>query len=358
VSVRALRAIKTDHPLRPPNAGAGGSHFMPIRIHETELTRGSTRSAEWTPSTVLVVDDSAFDHHVIERLLKPVAGLRVLYAASGREALEILERERPDVILTDLIMPEVDGLELVQQVRGRFPSIPLILMTAFGSEEAAMRALRAGAANYIPKKDLARDLVETVQQILRVAAGDRHRRALSRCLEYRESLYVLDNDPVQIACLMELIQEELDGLGILDRTVRVRVGVALQEALINALYHGNLEISSDLRQGDERAFYEAAAERRNQPPFASRRIQVRVRIDQRAATFTIGDEGPGFDTSRVGRPIEPEDLFRIGGRGLLLIRTFMDEVAFNAAGNTITMIKRLDPGEPPEPDPGPRARPG
>src|SRR3954454_22265408 len=159
---------------------------MPIRIHETELTRGPTVLAECLPSTVLVVDDSVFDHHVIERLLKPVEGLRVIYATGGRQALEAVERASPDLILTDLIMPDIDGLELVQQVRGRFPSIPIVLVTAFGSEEAAMRALRAGAANYIPKKDLARDLVDTVRQILQVTAVGRHRREFLRCLDYRE----------------------------------------------------------------------------------------------------------------------------------------------------------------------------
>jgi CheY-like chemotaxis protein/anti-sigma regulatory factor (Ser/Thr protein kinase) len=316
---------------------------MPIRIHESELVRGPIATDPYASSTVLVVDDSVFDHHVIDRLLKPVENLRVIYATGGREALEIVERDSPDLILADLIMPDIDGLALVQQVRGRFPSIPIVLMTAFGSEEAAMRALRAGAANYIPKKDLPSDLVETVQQILRVAATDRQRRELLHCLDYRESLFQLGNDPQHIACLIRWVQEELDGLGILDRTGQIRVGVALQEALTNALYHGSLELSSDLRQEDERAFYETAEERRGLPPYASRRIRVLVRIDRRAATFTIGDDGPGFDTSRIDRPVDPEDLSRIGGRGLLLIRTFMDEVAFNTPGNAITMVKRFPP---------------
>jgi CheY-like chemotaxis protein/anti-sigma regulatory factor (Ser/Thr protein kinase) len=320
---------------------------MPIRIHDSELVRGPIAADPGASSTVLVVDDSVFDHHVIDRLLRPVEQLRVIYATGGREALEIVERDSPDLILTDLIMPDMDGLELVQQARGRFPSIPMILMTAFGSEEAAMRALRAGAANYIPKKDLARDLVETVQQILRVAATDRHRRDLLRCLEHRESLFYLSNNPRQIAYLIQLVQEDLDGLGVLDRTGQIRVGVALQEALTNALYHGNLELSSDLRQEDEQVFYVTAEERRELPPYASRQIRVLVRIDRRAATFEIGDDGPGFDTSRIDRPIEPEDLSRIGGRGILLIRTFMDEVAFNTPGNAITMVKRFPPGEPP-----------
>ena len=52
----------------------------------------------------------------------------------------------------------------------------------------------------------------------------------------------------------------------------------------------------------------------------------------------VRDEGPGFDTSILDRPIDPEDIMRIGGRGFLLIRTFMDEVSFNPDGNRITLI--------------------
>ncbi len=305
--------------------------------------------AELAPTTLLVVDDSEFEHQVIARLLKTVEGLRLIFASGGLQAMETVRRESPHLILTDLIMPDMDGLELVQQVRTHFPSIPLILMTAFGSEEAAMRALRAGAANYIPKKDLARDLTETIQKVLRVSAIDRHRRQLLRYLACRESTFQLDNDPNLITALIDLIQEEINGLGLFDRMGQIRVGIALQEALTNALFHGNLEVSSELREEDEGLFYQRAEARRRQEPYASRQIRVVVRLDGRAVTFIIGDEGPGFDTSRVNQPIEPGDLTTISGRGLLLIRTFMDEVAFNTTGNTITMIKRVQAAGDPAP---------
>jgi len=92
--------------------------------------------AEPPLTTLLVVDDSVFDHQVIARLRQVMEGLRVIFASGGKEAMQTLDRELPQLILTDLIMPDMDGLELVQQVRDRFPSIPMILMTAFGSEEA------------------------------------------------------------------------------------------------------------------------------------------------------------------------------------------------------------------------------
>jgi hypothetical protein len=151
--------------------------------------------------------------------------------------------------------------------------------------------------------------------------------------------FEIDNDPELISPLIALIQEELLSFGIGDATARTRVGVALQESLCNALYHGNLECSSDLRQEDERIFYDLAARRRWQEPYRRRQIHFESAIDRLSARFTIRDEGPGFNVSMLDKPFDPEDLMRVGGRGMLLIRTFMDDVRHNESGNQITMIK-------------------
>jgi CheY-like chemotaxis protein len=291
------------------------------------------------PATVLVVDDSAFDRQMIGQLLQSLKDVTLVFAKSGQEGLDLIEREKPAVILTDLIMPDMEGLELVQQVRAQHPHISVILVTAYGSEEVAMRALRAGAANYIPKKRLARDLVPTIRQVLSIASTTRERRRILRRMVRRESAFILENDPELILPLLKLLHEEIEGLNICDQCGQLQVGVALQEALYNALFHGNLEVSSDLRQEDERVFESVAEERRLQAPYCLRRIQVQVQLDRDSARFVVADEGPGFDTAIVDRSVQPEDLNRIGGRGLLLIRTFMDQVTFNEAGNQITMVK-------------------
>lgn len=66
---------------------------------------------------------------------------------------------------------------------------------------------------------------------------------------------------------------------------------------------------------------------------------MQTSLDRSAVTYVVRDDGPGFDTSALDRPIEAEEMMRVGGRGLLLIRTFMDEVSFNTDGNQITLIK-------------------
>lgn len=308
------------------------------------LREGATATAndeeDQGPATVLVVDDYLVDRRIAGGIVEKSAGLRVIYAGDGKAALEAIAAQGPAAVLTDLQMPGMDGLALVQEIRERFPRLPVILMTAYGSEDVAIQALRAGAANYVPKKALAKELAVTLRQVLSASAVDRSRQRVLSTLGRRESLFELENDPGLVTPLIGLLQEDLGGMDVCDATARTRVGVALQEALGNALYHGNLEVSSDLRQEDEREFYALAEARRAQAPYRDRKLHVHARFERDEATYTIRDEGPGFDTSTLDRPIEPEDLMRVGGRGMLPIRTFMDEVRHNEAGNEITLIKR------------------
>src|ERR1700679_755291 len=94
------------------------------------------------PTTVLVVDDSAFDRHLVGQLLESLPNIALSYASNGQEGLAVIERDNPAIILTDLIMPDMEGLELVQKVRAQHPNISVILVTAYGSEEAAIKPLR------------------------------------------------------------------------------------------------------------------------------------------------------------------------------------------------------------------------
>jgi anti-sigma regulatory factor (Ser/Thr protein kinase) len=131
-----------------------------------------------------------------------------------------------------------------------------------------------------------------------------------------------------------------------DRTERIRVGIALHETLVNAIQHGNLELSSDLRQEDEQVFRDLGEERRRQSPYRDRRVRVRATLSRSEAVYVVEDEGPGFDPATVPDPTDPANLERVGGRGLMLIRTFMDEVEHNEKGNRITLRKRYPDRSP------------
>ena len=289
---------------------------------------------------VLVVDDAAVDRRMTGGIIEQQLGWRVGYAEDGATALAAMDLEAPRLVLTDLRMPGLDGLELVAAVRSRFPSVPVVLMTAFGNESIAIQALRIGAASYVPKQSLDRDLASTLEQVLAVSQKERRQQRLLDRLWHTESHFVLDNDPTLIPHLVMHVQEYLVKLQLCDPTEKIRIGVALEEALLNALFHGNLELSSELRQQGDDPYHRLADERRQQAPYRNRQVHFTCKLSRSEAVFTIRDEGPGFDPSTLPDPTDPANLGRVGGRGLLLIRTFMDEVSFSATGNQITLVKR------------------
>ncbi len=292
-------------------------------------------------TNVLVVDDAVVDQRLVAGLLARQPGLNVSFACDGVEALRSMAEQRPDVVVTDLRMPRMDGLELVRTVRRRYPGLPVVLMTAQGSEQIAVDALRAGAASYVPKSRLAEDLLATIEQVVTLArAAEHHERLWQRVTRLRWEL-ALDNDPTLVAALVTHLRDTTMLLGMSDEVNQLRLSVALEEALLNALYHGNLEVSSELRESDVQSYYRLADQRRRQPPYCERRIYVEAEFTQSEVTYVVRDEGPGFDPQTLPDPTDPANLERISGRGLLLIRTFMDEVRHNPTGNEICMIKRF-----------------
>jgi CheY-like chemotaxis protein len=116
------------------------------------------------PATVLVVDDEIHMRRLAARILE-LAGYTVLEAASGSEALSIIEQTPPDVITCDISMPGMSGFELLAAVKA-MPSgaeIPVIMLTALGQNKDISRATALGAAAYVSKPFSSAKLVETIQ---------------------------------------------------------------------------------------------------------------------------------------------------------------------------------------------------
>ncbi len=291
-------------------------------------------------SVVLVVDDSAVDRRLVGGMLGKVSGITVEYAADGQEALVKVQARQPALVLTDLVMPELNGLELVAAITEQFPLVPVILMTGKGSEEIAVQALQAGAASYVPKTALHQLLVETVQDVLAMTRDRRSRQRLMESLGKGEFAFTLTNDAQMIPTLISYVQNIVTSIGLCDEADVIRVCIALEEALRNAMFHGNLEITSEQREGEAEAYSRLLTQRLSNDPWRQRKLHITLRVSRSSGIFTVRDEGPGFDPSKLPDPTDPANLERVSGRGLLLMRTFMDDVQFNPTGNEVTMVKQ------------------
>ncbi len=133
-----------------------------------KLPRAAPRAPEVNRRRIMVVDDSPLTRELISALLEAV-GYDIITASDGAEALQMLPENPVDLVVTDLEMPGLDGLELTRELKGQeaFKRLPVIILTTRGGEEDRKRGLAAGADGYITKGDLVRqDLVDVVKRLL------------------------------------------------------------------------------------------------------------------------------------------------------------------------------------------------
>lgn len=118
--------------------------------------------------TVLIVDDDLFVRRLLEDALTDSGlALRLLQAADGEEALAVAGRERPEVVLLDLFMPRLSGLEVLAQLRTEVPESRVVVISSMDAEPVIEQALQAGAAGFIAKPFHPLEIVSAVREALR-----------------------------------------------------------------------------------------------------------------------------------------------------------------------------------------------
>ncbi len=169
--------------------------------------------------TVLVVDDDAFFRTFCSDVLRQ-EGYEVELAASGAEALERIEALHPALVLADIYMPEMSGLELLESVKARSPSVDVVIMTGYASIETAIQALKRGAADYLRKPFAAEELAAVVE----ATVAQRRLYEENARLRFQLELYELGRsfssveDPERVLAL---------GLEALGHVTRAQAGLCL-----------------------------------------------------------------------------------------------------------------------------------
>jgi anti-sigma regulatory factor (Ser/Thr protein kinase) len=152
-------------------------------------------------------------------------------------------------------------------------------------------------------------------------------------VDQAEAEMSIPSDPSLIApiaaYLATMAEGRIDG-GVLARSVEL----ALEEALANAIYHGNLDLPSPRDDDDLEELGELVSQRLITPPYRSRRVRIFIKRSRGEVTYVIEDEGKGFV---VESPIDSEEEEALFGRGLLIMRTLATSVKFNTVGNRITL---------------------
>ncbi len=291
------------------------------------------------PETVLVVDDDPVTLECLGETVK-LLGLNVLAASDGAEALKLFEEHQPNLVVTDVRMPNMDGLSLTHQLKVRCPDCPVIIVTGYGDESTAVAALKAGACDYLHKPFQISELKNTLDRALSLIRAEGMESQSLKSLGKLTWSFEMENDLENLGGILTVMLKPVEVW--LPESAQLHVRMGLQELLINAIEHGNLGISAvEKQEALMNDTYEALLDsRRHMPIYAARRVTVWMENNPSHHTFQcrICDEGEGFDweplLSGNGETIPS---LAGSGRGIFLVKTLIPHIQYFGRGNEVRL---------------------
>ena len=280
---------------------------------------------------ILVVDDNPEIHELL-RVAFRREGYDVLVARNGFEGLETLAKEKVDLALLDVMMPGMDGLEMLSRLRAHHKNLRVIVMTADSTPETAVSAMRDQACDFLVKPFQLDELLRAVRTAFELAPQEINIEVLSARPEWIELRVPCDLPAIDPLERM-MTQLETD----LPSATRESVTYAFREMLRNAIEHGG----------------------KNDP---RRHVEVGYLRSPRLILYRIKDPGEGFNFESLEHaavsnpeddPIQHERVreelgMRPGGFGILIARNMVDEMIYNERHNEVVLIKYLDGGQNPD----------
>jgi CheY-like chemotaxis protein/anti-sigma regulatory factor (Ser/Thr protein kinase) len=273
---------------------------------------------------LLIADDNEPLRTLISQQLRE-DGYSVIEVGDGPEALKQIEREPIELLITDIVMPNMDGIELLERARAIRPEMQAIIITGHGTQRAAIEALKNQACDFISKPFEIEEL----------------RAAIQNALSHDEKckIEVLSSKPewieLRVPCKMAAVGPILKFMneveGDLPQETREAIGSAFREMLSNAIEHGG-KLDPD------------------------KYVEVKYIRLKRAVLFSIKDPGEGFSLGELRHAAlknpdqEPlqhvkvrQDMgLRPGGYGILLASQVIDELVYNEKHNELIFVKYLD----------------
>jgi len=263
---------------------------------------------------ILIVDD---DIHVLKTLAAIIDdfGMVPIQAENVAEALDHLKSMDIDLIFTDIVMPEIDGLEFIDIVKDSYPSIPIAVISAYGIIPNTVAALGKGAYNFVTKPFSLLEIKAIVERGLRLRHLSLNTDILSEKVS-NTTIMEIPGEPGLFTAVIYYIVKECQWRGIENDIVLTNVSHCLDELLLNALVHGHKENETKL-------------------------MSVKAHFTHNALTLTVKDKGKGFDHQKYMEEISITKPLSTKKKGLFIIRTIVDELSFNSKGNEVTVRFRL-----------------
>lgn len=260
---------------------------------------------------ILIVDGNAELRGVLSDALRE-QGHEVVATGDRAEAVGREDLEEFDLVISDLTEDAAGGIEIISELKRKRLFVPIVVSSHEAQQHGVVKAFKLGASNYLQKpydREELRSIVEkTLGYKLRFIEDVKVLPFVRERIEFE-----LPSDLSLMNGVLHYLIERASALGVI-KPDSSNLFIALDEAFVNAVKHGN--------EGDPKKL-----------------VRITADLSTREARFTIEDEGAGFNVKEIPDPLDPSNLFKTSGRGVLLIYNIMDVVEYNERGNRLTMVK-------------------
>jgi two-component system, OmpR family, response regulator len=274
--------------------------------------------------TILVAEDDRTTRSLLRDVLKS-AGFSVATAADGHAALARLRQQKFDLLLTDIWMPGLNGLELMAHLRQEAEPPKVVVMTSDDTPETVLRAVREQAYQYLTKPVEPKALVELLTDVLEAKPARMPIEVISARPDWVELLVPCELEVAErITSFVSKIESDLP------EDLRIEIGQALRELLLNAIeWGGKLD--------------------------PNQKVRISYLRGRRMVLYRIADPGTGFrfegllhsaamnppDVPCKHMEVRAEKGMRPGGFGILMVKSMADELLYNEAQNEVVFVKYL-----------------
>ncbi len=287
---------------------------------------------------ILLVEDDSSSRIYLENLLD-VNGYKYRSAVNGIEGLNVFEEYKPDIVITDIQMPIMDGLELLEAIRDKKSDAIVIITTAYGTENYAIQALQLGANNYLKKPVSNIDLIPVLEKYNAIITSRYSPEVFPGEFIYRKYKY-------EFLATVQTIPKIVDKLLIeasceFENNERINVELGLVELITNAVEHGNLEITYNEKQealinNTLDSLYE---KKQNDPKYKDKKIAIEFCLDNTGYQWIISDQGKGFNWNSLADPTDEKNILELNGRGVYITGFLFDELEYSGKGNIVRVKK-------------------
>lgn len=300
-----------------------------------------------TEHSILIVDGNPELVDSLSQLLGS-HNYRVDSASCASDALRKLRKNLYDIVVCDIEMPGMNGLDFLEKIRRDGRDQEVILMTGYLEQEYFIRAIRLGASDFISKPIEAPHLLNSIEAIIsRLAARRSKDKLLNNFIQAEFSCVI---DPHKFTgggvgkILGPLLTQNLD---LPENTLNELLSCA-DEMLQNAYIHGVLELTDPERLCDQPRLGEIIKTRLLQPEIAARRVRFSMALDQdnEAIVISVEDDGKGFDHESWLKRLQADENLSLEahGRGLAMLYFLSDQLVFENGGRRVRVLRKLTRG--------------